>query len=148
VLVTGGTARRLQGAAHRPADLDLECPAAHVAQAAHVLGFAAPRRDEGGGWSSLRAAGRLAGVEVDLSAGVEVTGPHGRLPPDDDLMWEWGVPVALAGVVVRCAPPEEALVRALAAGDWGRLARLAAAGGPAPRPAYVERRLARSSAAR
>ncbi|HWH13430.1 MAG TPA: hypothetical protein VNT51_01695 [Miltoncostaeaceae bacterium] len=148
VLVSGGTGRRLLGALRRPADLDLECRGDDIARAARALGFAAPRRDAAGGWSSLRCAGRIAGVDVDLSAGVAVEGPHGRLAPDEALMWAWALPVRGPGVPVWCAPPEEALARTVAAGDWARLARLAAGDGPAPRPAYVARRLASVSAAR
>lgn len=45
------------------------------------------------------------------------------------------------------APPEDALVSALIAGDWDRIARIAAAGGPPPRIDYLRSRLRAVAAA-
>lgn len=147
-VVGGGTGRRLLGAARRPGDLDLECDPADAPRAAAALGLPRPATDRGGGWSSLRSRGLVAGVEVDLSAGVAVDGPHGRLPADHALLVAWSVPVRAVAVDLWCAPPEEALVRALVAGDLTRLARVAARGGPPPRIGYVSARLAAASASR
>jgi hypothetical protein len=140
--VTGSCARRLLGAPARPRDLDLECAAADVAAAERALGVALV--PSAGGWSSLRAQWVLAGAEVDLSAAVAA----GPLPPDDDGILAAARTADAGWGTVRCAPPEEALARALATGDWGRLAKLAAAGGPPPDPVYLSRRLSAAIAAR
>ncbi len=92
--------------------------------------------------------GTLAGVEVDLSAGVEVHGAGGTLACDDRLTARYAVPVETPWGRVLCAPPEEMPLRAFVSGDWTRLGRLAARGGPPPRLDYVVRRLADSSAVR
>ncbi|MCU0308890.1 MAG: hypothetical protein MUE51_14210 [Thermoleophilia bacterium] len=148
VLVAGSTGRALLGWDVRPRDVDLEVDGPHAAHAGEALG-APLHREAGAGWSSLRARVVIDGVEVDCSAAVAVVGPVLALAPDA-AQWAAAVDVRLAGVAIRVAPPEEMLARALAAGDWGRAARIAA-GAPAGRPvdaAYVARRLAAASAAR
>lgn len=146
-LLAGSAGRVLAGAARRPRDIDLEVPLGDAERAASALGLAASRHD-GNGRSSVRALGRLGGVELDVSAGVTVAGPEWVLGPDDALAAEWAIPANLAGHRIMTAPPEEALVRAIVAADWSRIAALAAQGGPAPRPAYVARRLAAARAVR
>ena len=136
-LLAGGAGRALQGAAHRPADIDVEVSAEHADVAARALGFALTR-DSGGGMTSLRAGGAIADTWVDLSAGIAVTG---RLEADWALQWAWAVPCSAGGRTVMAAPVEEALARAIVRGDWARIARLAAGGGPPPRPDYLARRL-------
>jgi hypothetical protein len=149
-VLTGSAGRALLGAPARPGDIDLEVAEADAARAAAALGTSAAPAS-GGGRSSLRAAARLAGMEVDVSAGLVVEGPELRLPDGFALMRRWALPVTAAGRTVPVAPPEEALVRRLVQGDAAGLARLAAVPGmPPPRAAYVAERLrsASSTAAR
>lgn len=140
-LLAGGAGRALQGADHRPADVDVEVAAEHADAAARALGFTLVR-DSGGGVTSLRAGGGVAGVDVDLSAAVTV---DGLLEADWALQWAWAVPCGAAGRTMLAAPVEEALARAIVCGDWPRIAKLAAGGGPPPRPAYLARRLSSAS---
>ncbi|MCC6833107.1 MAG: hypothetical protein IT200_17375 [Thermoleophilia bacterium] len=146
-IVSGSTARRLLGASREPRDLDLEVAVGHAEAAAAALGFALPPA-AGGGVSSRRGGGRVGGVEVDVSAGVEVRGPGGVLTRDDAGLRDGVIPVLLGGRTVWCGAPEEGLVRALVSGDWERLAKIASGGGPPPRLDYVARRLAAAIAAR
>lgn len=143
--IAAGAALRMSGGAHRPTDLDIECPPADIGAVCAALGMT-PRWEQGERIGSLRARGRLAGIDVDVSAGLTVHGPHGELPPDDALLVEWCTPGRAGGHPVLIAPPEEALVRWLAAGYWRRVARLAAAAPAAPRLDYVLRRLSSSRA--
>lgn len=140
-LLTGGAARALLGAARRPADVDLEVDAPDIGRAAAALGFSGVRREEGGGVASLRAGGRLAGVELDVSADVAVRGPAGALAPDWALQRRWSIPLSAAGRSLLAAPPEEMLVRALVREDRRRAAKLLDGDGPAPRAAYLAARL-------
>ena len=149
-VLTGSAGRGLLGAPVRPGDVDLEVAEADAHRAAAALGTAAAPSSGGGRWS-LRAAARLAGMEVDVSAGFTVAGPELRLPDGFDLMRRWALPAAAAGRPILVAPPEETLVRRLVQGDWAGLTRLAATPGlPPPRAAYVAERLrsASSTAAR
>lgn len=136
-LLAGGAGRALQGAAHRPADIDVEIGPDDAEAGTRALGFVLAR-DSGGGVTSRRAGGVFAGVEVDLSTEIAI---DGRLAPDWALQWAWAVPCRVAGRTVLAAPVEEALARAIAGGDWARIAKLAAGGGPPPRPDYLARRL-------
>lgn len=136
-LLAGGAGRALLGASHRPADVDVEVAAEHGEPAARALGFTLAR-DSGGGVTSQRAGGTVAGVEVDLSAGLTL---DGRLDADWALQWAWAVPCRAAGRTILVSPVEEALARAIVRGNWPRIAKLAAGGGPAPRPGYLARRL-------
>jgi hypothetical protein len=146
-VLMGSAARALEGASRRPRDLDIEVRSEDAERAARAVGCElAPEMS--GGWSSLHATRILAGVEIDLSAGIVVAGPDWRLDPDDALIAEWSRRVMLAGLPVVLAPPEEGLVRAIVAGDWVRLAKIAAGGGPPPRAGYVARRLAAARAVR
>jgi len=149
-VLTGGAGRALLGAPVRPGDVDLEVAGADADRAAAALGTtAAPA--SGGGRASLRAAARLAGVEVDLTAGFTLEGPDLRLPDGFALMARWAIPAIAAGRRIPVAPPEEALVRRLVQGDGAGLARLAGVPGLPPlRAAYVAERLrsASSTAAR
>jgi hypothetical protein len=149
-LLAGGAARALAGAAaRRPADLDLEVDTEAMPAASAALGLSARRVEDPDGTASLRARGRVAGAEVDLTAGLEARGPGGRLPADFALQRAWATPATVAGRTVWLAPPEEALARALVRGDAAALARAATSGGgPGLRLDYVLRRLAASSAAR
>lgn len=146
-LLAGSAGRVLLGASRRPRDIDLEVPAAQADRAARALGLVAAA-EQGHGWSSVRAVGRLAGVDVDVSADVGVAGPRWTLAADDAAAAGWAIPVTCGGRRILAAPPEEALVRAIIAEDWSRIAALAAQGGPAPRPDYMSRRLAAASAVR
>ncbi|MGE0028632.1 MAG: hypothetical protein AB7O78_01025 [Thermoleophilia bacterium] len=149
-VLTGSAGRALLGAGARPADIDLEVAEADVARAAAAFG-AAPVRSSGGGRSSLRAAGRVAGMEVDVTGGFVLEGPELRLPDGFALQRAWAVEVRVAGRTVAVSPPEETLVRRLVAGDRAGVARLAATPGLPPlRAAYVAERLrsASSTAAR
>jgi len=139
-LLTGGSARALLGAARRPADLDLEVDAPDIARAARTLGLEA-RPDSGGGVDSLRATGRIAGVGVDLSAGITVTGPAGRLSPDWPLQLRFASRLGVAGRRVRVAPVEEMLARALLREDAAKARRLLDPALPPPRATYVAARL-------
>lgn len=149
-VLTGSAGRALLGAAARPNDIDLEVAEADVPRAAVALGaVAAPA--SGGGRSSLRAAGVVAGMEVDVTGGFVLEGPELRLPDGFALQRGWAVEVRLAGRPVAVSPPEETLVRRLVAGDLEGVARLAATPGLPPlRAAYVAERLrsASSTAAR
>jgi hypothetical protein len=146
-MLGGSSARALEGASPRPRDLDIEVAAEHAARAARALGCSLGA-DADRGWSSVRAIRTLRGVEIDLSAGIVVTGLGWRLDPDQALSAEWSRTVVVGGDPVVLVPPEEALVRALVAGDWSRLSKLVAAGGPTRRPAYMVRRLAAARAVR
>jgi hypothetical protein len=99
--------------------------------------------ESSGGWTSWRAVGAIAGVEVDLSAGVTVTGPGGRLDPDFDLQWESSTEVVVARRTIHVAPPEEMLARAIVADAGGRIAKL----GDVPRADYLSSRLRAARAA-
>lgn len=143
--IASGCALRLQGGSNRPSDLDLECPEPHMDTVCAALGLTA-RRERGERIRSRHALGVLAGAELDVSAGLTVHGPGGVLPADDALVREWCAPRTVGGHEVLCAPPEEALVRWLAAGYWHRIAALAAAAPAPPRLDYVVRRLASSKA--
>ncbi|MFN8121185.1 MAG: hypothetical protein U0237_02015 [Thermoleophilia bacterium] len=127
-VVTGSTARRLLGASREPRDLDLEVAEDHADAAAAALGIGLPPA-AGGGVSSRRGGGEVGGVEVDVSAGVEVRGPGGVLARTGDALRDGAVPVRLGGRTVWCGAPEEGLVRALVAGDWARLEKIASGGG-------------------
>jgi hypothetical protein len=139
-LLTGGSARALLGAARRPSDLDLEVDIGDAARAARALGID-PRRDDDGAVGSVRATGRLAGVEVDVSAGITIRGPAGTLNPDWPRQVRWASAARVAGREVRVAPVEEMLVRALVREDAGRARRALDPALPAPRAAYVAARL-------
>jgi hypothetical protein len=142
-LLTGSAARALAGFSRRPADLDLECAAADALAAAAALGLVLAL-DRGGGGRSLRAAGEIRGVGVDLSADLALAGAGGRLAPDFALQRAFAGEALVAGRRIPLAPVEEALARALVRGDGERLARLAAEApaGLLLRMDYLGRRLA------
>lgn len=139
-LLTGGTARALLGSTRRPSDLDLEVDAADAVRAAHALGVEA-RRDDDGTVGSLRATGRIAGVDVDVSAGITVRGPAGVLTPDWPRQMRAASTARVAGRDVRLAPVEEMLARALVREDAAKARRQLDHALPAPRAAYVAARL-------
>jgi hypothetical protein len=141
-LLTGSTGRRLLGAAVRPRDIDLEVATDVAVRAAAALGLAGAT-ESSGGWTSWRAVGAIAGVEVDLSAGVTVTGPGGRLDADFDLQWESSAEVVVARRTIHIAPREEMLARAIVADAAGRIAKLA----DVPRTDYLSSRLRAARAA-
>ena len=95
------------------------------------------------GWTSWRAVGAIAGVEVDLSAGVTVVGPGGRLGADFELQWESSSVVVVARRMIHVAPPEEMLARAIVADAAARIATLAGV----PRTSYLSSRLRAARAA-
>ena len=143
----GSAARVLAGAAAEPRDLDVEIAAADAAHAAAALGCALAA-DEGRGWASLRGRCIVEGIEVDVSAAITVVGAEWGLEPDEQTARAWSRSVTVGGYPIMLAPVEEQLVRALVAGDWERIARIAGGGGPPPRAAYVFRRLASAKAVR
>ncbi len=107
----------------RPGDVDLEVRAADGGVVAAALGLPPPAAQSGGGWSSHRAAGAIAGVPIDLSAGLEVRGPGGLL----HAMHATTIPCRLGTATVHVAVPGEALARAMVAGDPERVAKAAGA---------------------
>jgi len=124
----------LAGVPVRPADVDVEVAADDAARAAHSLGLPPPTHQEGGGYASLRTEGQLAGVGLDLSGGLTITGPGGTLRAA-----EAGTVPALglspardspsAGTVpgIRIVRAGEALARAHVAGSDARRAKALAA---------------------
>jgi hypothetical protein len=149
-LLGGSAGRAALGFRRRPRDVDVEVRAEQAAAAAAALGAALARADDGTR-SAWRASTTLAGVEVDLSAGLTVERPGGRPPlaADFDLERAFARPVLLAGRHVWVAPPEEPLAVAIAAGDWGRFVRAleGAPRGLGLRASYLERRLAAAARA-
>jgi len=143
--LAGSAALLMRGLPARPADIDIEVATADAAAAARALGLPAPAREAGGGWSSERAQGHVAGVGIDLSGGLAVTGPGGTLRAMDAPVEEHdGIPLIPIG---------EALARAMVAGSDARRAKAMAAlpDDPALRSraiAYAESRAAAASAAR
>ncbi len=141
--LAGSAALLMRGLPVRPADIDIEVAAADAVAAAHALGLPAPARQAGGGWSSERAVGQVAGVDIDLSGGLAVTGPGGTLHAMDAPAEEHGgIPLLPIG---------EPLARALVAGSVPRRAKAIAAlpDDPALRSraiAYAESRAAASAA--
>ena len=148
-LVAGSAGRALLGFAVRPRDLDLEVAPEDAGRAAAALGLRA-REQRDGSASGTRASGVLAGVEVDLTAGLTLRGPLGRLPWDAGAMRSHARPVPVGTATALVAPVEEQLVRAIVMEDEARIARIAREAPPgfAPDEAYVEARLsaARSAA--
>jgi hypothetical protein len=145
--LTGSAARMLIGASGDPRDIDIEVAVRDAERAAAALGCGLAT-DDGPAWSSLRGRCEILDVEIDLSAGVIVAGAEWVLEPDEALAETWSRVTSVDGRMIRIAPPEEQLVRAIVAGDWVRIAKVAAGGGPPPRPAYVFRRLASARAVR
>jgi len=153
-LLAGSAARALLGYAVRPGDIDLETSREEGPAAAGALGVRLAD-EAGGGRACLRGRCRIAGVEVDLSGDLDVRGPGGRLAPDFALQRAWAHERQVGGRLVRLAPVEETVARAVVLADWGALARVATQardgdGAVALRPAYLSLRLscATSSAAR
>ena len=142
-LLTGGAARALSGWRHDPGDIDIEISPHSVEAGAAALGLTL--RDESDRSArSLRAAGMVCEVAVDLTCDLEVEGAGGRLSPDFPLQRTFATSVELGGRRLWIAPIEEAVARAMVRSDWGSLARLAA---EAPRDgeiraAYLSLRLA------
>lgn len=148
-LVTGGVARSLGGFDSTPRDLDLETPEPHTRRAAAALGLTADWCADAHA-RSLRATGPVAGVDVDVSGGLEIRGPGGCLPADYPLMRLLARAARVDGRTVRVAPIEEQIARAVVAGDDARLDRIAADAPPgyAPDGYYVSLRLSAASARR
>ncbi len=112
------------GASVHPRDLDLEVARGVAERAAAALGLVGAI-ESAAGWTSWRAVGAIAGVEVDLSAGLTVTGPGGRLEADFDLQWGSSTGVVVARRKIHVAPPEEMLARAIVADARARVEKLA-----------------------
>lgn len=148
-LVVGSVARVLSGFATTPRDLDIEVAAAQIDQAAERLGLdVVDTRD--GRASSRRATGEIAGIEIDLTAGLTLFGPGGILPPDFDLMAQFATQATVAGCSIPVAPLEEQIVRILISGNEDRRLRFVreAPADYIARNDYVELRLAAARAAR
>ncbi|HMM48024.1 MAG TPA: hypothetical protein PKE32_00200 [Miltoncostaeaceae bacterium] len=140
-LLVGGAARALAGSAHRPGDLDVEVAPDDRERAAAAIGaVGAVRRDAR--VRSWYAAGRIAGVTIELCTDLSVTGPELSLPADWEIQRRWAAPLAVAGRTIAAAPPEELLVRALVGGNLTGLRRRLEPDLPAPRAAYFAARLA------
>jgi len=129
----------------RPSDVDIEVAAADAARVADALGLPPPTPTEGGGWSSLRSTGTLAGVELDVSGSLRVEGPGGVLQADDADT----VPVRFGGGTVLVEAPGESLARAVVAGDAAReqRARGQLPADPVAALAYAELRVAAAASA-
>jgi hypothetical protein len=121
--LAGSTGRLLLGINARPRDVDLEVRAADADVVAEALDLPQPTAQSGGGWSSHRTAGTIAGVPIDLSAGLEVRGPGGLLRA----MEAHALPCRLGTATIHVVPPGEALARAMVAGDPERVAKAAGA---------------------
>jgi hypothetical protein len=156
--LAGSAARMLRGASVRPGDVDIEVAAADGPAAARALGLPPPERQSGGGWSSLRTTGTINGVPIDLSAGLEVTGPGGTLQADTvpaftaTLGTVPGITLDDLPIAVRLTPPGESLARAIVAGSEERRAKALAAlpDDPVERAealAYCEERVAAAASA-
>lgn len=148
-LVAGGTARALCGFATTPDDLDVEVASADIDAAAAALGLpVGDARDATA--RSRRATGFVAGVEVDLTAGLVLTGPGGVLPPDFDLMSDFATTVDIGGWTIPVMPVEEQIVRILVTGDEDRRLRFVreAPDGFVARDDYVSARLGSARATR
>ena len=143
--LAGGTGRLLLGMPGRPSDVDIEVAAHDAPRAARALGLPAPAPTDGGGWSSLRSQGVLAGVEVDLSGSLRVEGPGGVLHADDAQV----IPVRFGSGTVHVEAPGEALARAVVAGDPAReqRAREQLPADPTAALAYAGVRLAAAASA-
>jgi hypothetical protein len=148
-LVAGSTARALLGFGVIPRDVDIELPVGDVPRAAAALGLDAGRSTDGRA-SSVRACGRFAGHEVDLTGGLELHGPTGTLTADFPLLRRSARLVAIGGRAVAVAPVEEQIARATLLADSHRLQRLAREAPPGfvPDAAYLSVRLAAATAAR
>jgi len=143
--LAGSTGRLLLGHTVRPDDVDLEVARIDAARAAAALGLTDPRPQSGGGWSSLRAAGIIGGVPVDLSGGMEITGPGGVLRAGDAAT----IAVTWGGHVVQVVAPGESVARAVVAGDAQREERAREAIAPVDTDAlrYAESRIAAAASA-
>ena len=150
-LLGGSAGRALLGYRVRPRDVDIEIAPGDAEALARRL-RAPLAAAAGGGRASRRATLWLAGVEVDVTCDLAVTGASHHLAPDYPLQREWSHEVTVCGRTVRVAPVEETIARAVVLGDWDRLARIVSevtADATPIRPDYVELRLssATSSAA-
>ncbi len=114
--LAGSAALMMAGVPVRPQDVDVEVAEEGADRAARALGLPRPVHREGGGWSSLRAEGAIAGVGVDLSAALEVSGPNGTLRAMD----AGTVPGVVTAPGIRIVSPGEALARAIVAGSDAR----------------------------
>ncbi len=148
-LVAGGTARALSGFATTPNDLDIEVASADMDAAAAALGLSVTDARDATA-RSRRATGSVAGVDVDLTAGLVLTGPGGVLPPDFDLMTAFATTVDVGGRAVPVMPVEEQIVRILVTGDEERRPRFVreAPDGFVARDDYVSARLGSARATR
>lgn len=145
-VLAGSAGRWLLGHARRPRDIDVEVPAADAARAGAALGVAL-RPVAGAGRSSLRGAAVIAGVEVDLTAGLAVERRGRRLEPDPEVQMDLGVEVRLGDLTITVAPPEEALARAIVLCDGQALAKIVAGAGPGALPLRRDYLAARLSSA-
>jgi hypothetical protein len=148
-LVAGSTARALLGFGVTPRDLDIELDEGEVPRAAAAIGMDAGRSTDDR-VSSVRANGRFAGHEVDLTGGLTLRGPAGTLEADFALLRLSARPVTIGGRTVSVASIEEQIARATMLADSERLARIAreAPSGFVPDAAYLSARLAAATAAR
>jgi hypothetical protein len=148
-LLAGSTARALLGFDVTPRDIDVELSAVDVARTAAAIGFdVGPSTDEYA--SSVRARGRFAGHEVDLTGGLTLRGPAGALAADFALLRRSARPVPVGARSVAVAPVEEQIARATVIADSERLDRISreAPAGFVPDSAYLSARLAAATAAR
>lgn len=147
-VLAGSAGRALLGHEARPRDIDVEVASEDAAAAGAALGITLDR-SSGRGRSSLRGGLWLAGVEVDVTAGLEVAGQALRLPCDDTAQLSARTVARLSGRSIPVAPVEEALARAIVLGEWDALTRLALTAGdeaPPMRADYLARRLSSATA--
>jgi hypothetical protein len=141
-LVAGSAGRALRGCRVRPRDLDLEVDPAGAGVAGRALGVRLVRA-RGRGRDGLRGRARIAGAEVDVTAGLEVRGPAGTLRGDWAAQRAASTAVRVGGRVLALAPPEEHLTRALVLGEWAVIEKAARGCDGVPLDAgYISSRLA------
>ncbi len=118
-----------------------------VPRAAAAIGIDAGRSIDARA-SSVRANGRFAGHEVDLTGGLTLRGPAGTLQADFALLRLSARPVTIGGRIVSVAPIEEQIARARVLADSERLERIAREAPPGfvPDAAYLSARLAAATA--
>jgi hypothetical protein len=148
-LVAGSTARALLGFGGAPRNIDIELPETDVLRAAAALEIDAGRSTNERS-RSLRAGGRFAGYEVDLTGGLELHGPAGTLTADFPFLCRSALRVPIGRVTVAVMPVEEQIARATVLADAERLERITREAPPGfvPDGAYLAARLAADTAAR
>ena len=144
--VVGSVGRLLLGGEDTPRDLDIVVWDADVERLEALLAVRFEPRDRPFPGRGVVIPAPDGGIAVELFAASQGAQASGAAPSDTE-MWDHCRRVDAGGLSVLVAPPEDALVSALIAGDWDRIARIAAAGGPPPRIDYLRSRLRAVAAA-